>query len=205
MIVTNIVDFKKNKVLVECDRHLVFPLYKSEIRKYHIVENGEMDSEVKRELFEEILPKRAKIRAMHLLTKRSYTENGIYTKLSESRYIEEHIEEAISYLKGFGYIDDYKYVLDYINTYKDLKSIEQIRWDLYKKGISKDLFDMGLLEYQEKEGSICHRELIKKLLQKKHYNNDMEHKNKQKIITSLARKGFSIDLIVEAMGEIENV
>ncbi|MCP6059851.1 hypothetical protein NL388_31820, partial [Klebsiella pneumoniae] len=63
---------------------------------------------------EEILPKRAKIRAMHLLQKREYTVAQLKEKLEKGCYPERIIEDALDYVASFHYTDDLRFALQYI-------------------------------------------------------------------------------------------
>ena len=55
---------------------------------------------------QEVLPKRAKLRAMNLLQGREYTTSQLRTKLQQGYYPPEIIEQAIEYEAGFHYKDD---------------------------------------------------------------------------------------------------
>ena len=72
---------------------------------------------------QEVLPKRAKLRAMNLLQGREYTTSQLRTKLQQGYYPPEIIEQAIEYVAGFHYIDDLRYAVDYI-TYHETAAAE---------------------------------------------------------------------------------
>ena len=89
---------------------------------------------VYREITEEILPRRAKLRAMHLLTRRDYTEQEIRQRLRKGKYPEEVIEEAVSYVKAYHYVDDESYARRYVEQYRDKKGVRKIRMELSGEG-----------------------------------------------------------------------
>ncbi len=62
--------------------------------------------------------KRAKLRAMHLLTAMARTESGLREKLRQGMYTEDVVDQAIAYVKSFGYIDDYKYAEQFVQSRK---------------------------------------------------------------------------------------
>ena len=66
--------------------------------------------------------------------------------------------------------------------------------------LEKDLKDM-LEIYEEEAGEDVEQEQIRKLLVKKHYDKDMEFKDKQKIMAFLLRRGYSMDSVRRAMDE----
>ncbi|MGN1146672.1 MAG: regulatory protein RecX, partial [Acetatifactor sp.] len=64
MIVTQIVEMSKTRSKIYIDQEFAFVLYKGELRLYHICEGQEIAWEDYRTIMEEVLPKRAKLRAM---------------------------------------------------------------------------------------------------------------------------------------------
>ena len=79
MRIVEIVPVTKTKYRVVTDEQLAFMLYKGELSRYRLKENGELSAEIFQEIFREILVKRAKLRAMHLLTRMDYTEAELET------------------------------------------------------------------------------------------------------------------------------
>ena len=74
MMITEILPVTKQKYRVVTDEQLAFILYKGELSHYHLQEGRELTEQEFRTIQEEVLIKRAKLRAMHLLTARDYTE-----------------------------------------------------------------------------------------------------------------------------------
>ena len=147
----------------------------------------------------EVLPKRAKLRAMNLLQQRSYTEAQLTTKLREGFYPEEILQEAIEYVKSFHYIDDVQYAVDYLTYHESNKSLKKMEMDLLGKGIGKEDFAKAVAIWEELGGRCEETEMITALLEKKKYRDDMEWKEKQKIAAFLLRKGFSMEAINKSM------
>ena len=139
--------------------------------------------------------KQAKLRGMNLLQGRSYTEHQLREKLKKGLYSEEVIDEAVTYLKSFHYIDDRRYAKDYITYYAESRSRGRIEQDLLKKGISKEL--IKVVYEEELLGELPDEMiLIEKLLEKKKYDKDRaDYAQRQKIGAFLYRKGFSLDKI----------
>lgn len=203
MIVTQITEISKNRSKVYIDQEFAFVLYKGELRLYNITVEHEVKDEDYAEIMNTVLPKRAKLRAMNLLQKRTYTEKQLRDKLKEGFYSEEIIEDTISYVKSFHYVDDEQYALDYLTYHEGSKSMRQMEMDLYKKGISKETYRQALVLWEENGGKQDEQEMIRSLLEKKHYSADWDLKNKQKLYGFLLRKGYSPDAITRAM-RIEN-
>lgn len=190
------IDKKKKKITFEDGSCL--SLYCGEIRRLNITEGTFMSQEILDEIYG-ILRKRARERSLYLLKDSDKTEKQIKDKLREGFYPEEIIEETLEFLHGYNYIDDERYCTNYINTKKDKKSIRQISSELYRKGIDKDIVKKVLED--EMNGIVINPHYtILGLLKKKNYdpcNDDYKYKNR--ILSSLAMKGFNYDDIIDAM------
>ena len=112
MLVTQVTELSKSRSKVYIDQEFAFVLYKGELRLYHIKEGQQLSEEDYRTIMREVLPKRAKLRAMNLLQGREYTTAQLRTKLQQGFYPAEIIEQAIVYVAGFHYIDDLRYAVD---------------------------------------------------------------------------------------------
>ena len=106
MLVPQVTELSKSRSKVYIDQEFAFVLYKGELRLYHIKEGQQLSEEDYRTIMQEVLPKRAKLRAMNLLQGREYTTAQLRTKLQQGFYPAEIIEQAIAYVAGFHYIDD---------------------------------------------------------------------------------------------------
>ena len=95
MTVTAIREIAKSRVLVSVDETFAFVLYKGELRSYGLKEGQKITEEAYRDIMENLLPRRAKLRAMNLLKNRSYTEKQLYDKLKAGDYPEEIIGHLI--------------------------------------------------------------------------------------------------------------
>ena len=199
MTVTEIVEVTKNRSKVYIEQEFAFVLYKGELRTYGIKVGKEISEDSYREILEEVLPKRAKLRAMNLLTQRSYTRAQLETKLKDGLYPEEIIEEALEYVESFHYIDDVQYAVDYLTYHESVKSLKRMEQDLLRRGIKRDTFDKAMDIWRRMGGGCDEQEMIGALLAKKKYHEDMNYREKQKIMAFLLRKGFSMDAINKSM------
>jgi hypothetical protein len=94
MRVTQVTELSKSRSKVYIDQEFAFVLYKGELRLYHIKEGQQLSEEDYRTIMQEVLPKRAKLRAMNLLQGREYTTAQLRTKLQQGFYPAEIIEQA---------------------------------------------------------------------------------------------------------------
>lgn len=206
MLVTQVTELTRSRSKVYIDQEFAFVLYKGELRLYHVKEGKELSPEDYRTIMQEVLPKRAKLRAMNLLQGREYTTSQLRDKLKLGYYPPEIIEEAIDYVAGFHYIDDLRYAIDYITYHESSRSRRRMEQDLQGKGISSDTIERAWLQWQENGGEQDEQAMIRELLRKKHYDPDApEHdwKESRKIYAFLMRKGFSSEQIRKAMHGVE--
>ena len=196
MIVTGIEEVSRSRSKVCLEGDFAFVLYKGEIRFYGIREGEDLPEESCREILDELLPKRATLRCMHLLKDRAYTEGQLRRKLAEGHYPPEQIDGAVAYVESYHYIDDFRYACTYIRFHQSQKSRLQLKLALLQRGVPAETAEQAI----EEEYGDCEEELIQKFLEKKQYDPEQtDWKEKQKICQSLARKGFPISKIKRLM------
>ena len=196
MIVTDILDYDKRKVLVQLDGYLVFPMYKSEVTKYRLIKDAELSDAAYIDIVKVLLPKRVKLRAMELLKKRSYTRYGLKRKLLEGRYPEELVEEALDYVTSYGYLDDMRYTEEYIRCYCESRSKRRIMQDLFAKGVSTEVAEQAWQSYEAENQPVDEVAQIMELLRKKNFHPDTaDSKETARIMNFLYRKGYSMESI----------
>ncbi len=196
MTVTDIIEYNQKKVLVQLDGHLTFPIYKRELAKYHIEKGTKTDVIVLQELLTVQLPKRVKLRAMELLKKRSYTTEMLRRKLLEGHYPEAMVEEALSYVSSYGYLDDLRYAEEYIRCYSESKSKRRILQDLHTKGITAETAEEAWKNHEESFAPIDELSQIKDILRKKHFDPEKaDYKETVKMMQFLYRKGYRTEHI----------
>jgi regulatory protein len=142
---------------------------------------------------------RAKKRALYLLTDQDRTEKQLREKLEKTGYSGQVIEETIEYVRSFGYIDDLRYSVRYIEYYRSKKSAKRLRYDLLKKGVHADVIDSAF----EEAGEWDERDQIRTLAEKKLSGKDMsDPKTYGKVANFLVGRGYRGDDIASVMREI---
>jgi len=198
--VTRIEPLGKNRSRIYIDESPAFVLYRGELSHYGIREGFELPEESRREIMEELLVKRAKLRCMNLLKSMDRTELQLRQKLALGDYPAEIIDQAIAYVKSFGYVNDESYAERYIELKRERDSRMQITYDLMRKGISKDVIQAA---YEEQEPA-DEGELIRRWMEKKHFEPETASaKEKQKMYMFLMRKGFSNGEVSRALRSME--
>jgi len=196
MTVTKIEEISRarSRVLLEDFTELI--LYKGELRKYGIEAGKELEEDVLEELRTQVLPKRAKLRAMNLLKNREYTEKQLTDKLLLGGYDEETAREAVEYVKAFHYVDDDRYAYHYLACHMGRHSGKELEQKLLQRGIGRDRIRAALSKLEE-DGVAADEEAVIRQLMKKKYNPDgkISDKEKQRIFAFFYRKGFSSEAI----------
>lgn len=203
MIVTKVEPVSKNRYKVEVDGEFAFVLYRRELSHYQIREECEVSEESFEQIKKEVIIKRAKLRAMHLLNDMDRTESQLRTKLRQSCYTEDVVEAALAYVKSFGYIDDLDYAKRYIQNRQNQKSKRELYAQLVGKGIERELIELAMEEcYTGEDDEI---EAIRRLAAKRKYHFcDATREEQQKQMAYFMRKGFSYENIRRAL-EAEEV
>ncbi len=200
MIVTDIKPVTKQKFQIEIDEQPAFVVYKGELFRYHLEKGKEIDEYVYTEIVDEVLTKRAKLRAMHLLQKMDRTKCELERKLEESGYPKIVIERALSYIESFHYIDDRRYAEMYVQSQKQKKGKARIKMELLRKGVSAELITQV---FEETQDEINTKETIRNLIEKKcSYDKKIDEKEKKKLYGFLLRRGFSSSDILSVFREI---
>ncbi len=138
----------------------------------------------------------AKEHALYLVSVSTYTEKKLRDKLVSKKrgglavYTAGEIDEAIEYLKGFGYINDSRLAQNSLpglaaRCWGKIK----IRFYLIKNGIDEDIADS--LDYSDIDFIFYCRKLLQK----------HSGKPREKQFRALYNAGYSLDEIREAMGE----
>ena len=89
----------KTKFKVYVEEQFAFVLYKGELSRYQIAEGEQITEDTFQKIKKEVILKRAKLRALHLLNDMDRTEAQLRTKLKQGLYTEDIIEQAIAVCK----------------------------------------------------------------------------------------------------------
>lgn len=192
MIVTRIesVAGKKTKFRICFDGQPTLVLYKGELSRYHIEADKQMDEETYRTL-SELVRKRARIRAMKLLEIADRSEKALMEKLLDGGYSREAAEDAVSYVKSFGYLDDDRLAGYLVASRKATKSKAELKAYLLGKGLSRNQAEEALARNYKSEDA---QEAIRRHMTKKHFDPETATpQEKQRIYAFLARKGFAYE------------
>ena len=200
MQILSVEPFRKKKILVTFDTGRKLALYASEGNRYGVREGEVFSEEAYEELIKEVLIPRGRSRILHLLEAMDRTEAMLRRKLKEGFLPDEVIEDAISYAKKFHYIDDERYLQNYLASQLRKKSSRQVVMELERKGIEKSRIQSAIEEYRS-ENSEAEKEAAVRLLEKR-LKGIVENEAVFKAKQYLFRKGFSYDVIEKAVSSL---
>ncbi len=207
MLVTEIKDLDKKKKLIYIDYEPEFALYNSEVRRFQILEDSEIEPGDLEEIYK-LLYLRCKTRVSYLLAKADKTEHDLTQNLRRSHYPAVIVEKVVSEYVQKGYIDDAEYARCYIKNHMEQKSLTRLTQLLMNKGISKDTIAEAVHEIEEESfcGEIAskQKELIRKELNRRKLDFDNLDRNaRNKAIASLMRKGFRYEDIAFVLSQMK--
>lgn len=212
MTITGIEPYYKGKgrEAVYLNDKFAFVLYKGELSQYGLECGMTVDDELYEKIMKETVFPRARKRGMNLLMKMDRTEADVRGKLSEGGYPQEAVDDAITYLKSFHYIDDMRYASEYIRCKSSSMSRKQIGLKLSQKGVDKSMVEEAFTEFDEESGQdnrSAEKQLIRKLILKRCPQGvaDLDYNAKQKLYAYLYGKGFSVSeietVVIELMSD----
>jgi len=188
VVITAIGQPSKEKRRLQLDNGEIWILYPGEVRSLHLSEGMVLTKQQYIQIRRDVIGKRAKKRAMHLLERMDRSERELRRKLAESEYPGDLIDEAVAYVKSYHYVDDERYADCYVRLRGTAKSAGRLRMELQQKGIDREVADRVLESYADERDET---EMIRELLQKRHYDPQTADQTQQRRMYGyLQRRGF---------------
>jgi regulatory protein len=189
----------KGKIRVTFSDGITCLLYRGEARTYRIQEHASLSYQQYEALMTQTIGTRAKKRTMHLLEQMDRTEKQLRDKLAAGEYPERCIDDAISYVKKFHYLDDYRYACTYVQYRRERMSRGQLTQKLMQKGVARDLIARAIGEYDAEDET----EQIRVLLEKRKYDpQNCDRKEFMRIYQYVLRRGFQSSDILKCMRSV---
>ncbi|MDA3732572.1 RecX family transcriptional regulator [Niameybacter massiliensis] len=162
------------------------------VERYGLVAGMVLDNAGYEALMSKLQLDKAKMRALNSIARGDKTEQQMRMLLLKAEYSEWIIEEVISFLKKYSYINDENFVKRYMNSKVKYnhKSLRKVQSELYSKGIVVSDLETYKEKYAEEE-----EENILYFLNKFKYSSELEYKDKQKIINRILTRGFSYSAV----------
>ena len=168
---------------------------------FKLKEGNEISKEKYDYIQNELIYIQAQDTALHYIGYKMRTEKEVFKKLYEKGFSENVIERVMEFLKKYQYIEDEKYCESYIKERIRFnpRGKYALKMELRQKAIADSIIDKTLekIEIDELGDAI-------RLLEKKCFSlDDINEKEKKRLLGFLQRRGYSYDIIKEAFAYIE--
>jgi regulatory protein len=168
-------------------------LLESKIGEGDILQTGQLDEFIERDGAGKVVTK-----ALDYVSRRPHSESELRTKLGKKDYDESHIDEAIERLNQLGYVDDEAFARQWIAERGTQRGKRLLQMELRKKGVADAVIEQVLEEDGSDEVSQARELAAKRLGRLSGHSPDVI---KRRLTDYLARRGYSYDVIREALSE----
>jgi regulatory protein len=199
--VTAIEQQKKNtaRYSVFINGKFAFGLSGTDVLYYKLEAGIELSNEKYNKIIEECIFAKARDKAVRFLSYRARSQKEVFDKLAaaEDGFSAEIIDRVIAQMARYGYIDDAQFARAFISEKRKLNGFGEIRLRhaLTEKGIRGDIIENALAEQPQNAA-----EAALTLLEKKYKAGKCaDQKERKKACDFLLRKGYSYEIIKEAM------
>ena len=183
------------------DGSFAFGLIMEDIIYFKLKEGNEISKEKYDYIQNELIYIQAQDTALHYIGYKMRTEKEVFKKLYEKGFSENVIERVMEFLKKYQYIEDEKYCESYIKERIRFnpRGKYALKMELRQKAIADSIIDKTLEKIEKDELGDAIR-----LLEKKCFSlDDINEKEKKRLLGFLQRRGYSYDIIKEAFAYIE--
>ena len=154
----------------------------------------EIDDDELKDIIDKSNERRAKEKALWLISYRSHSKKELFDKLKRS-FDEISAQKAVDRMEELGLINDEEFAKLYARKLVNGKkmSVKAAEYELYRKGIDKITAEqvLGELEYDPQT------QIIEFITKK--YKNISDEKIKRRAVAALQRKGYSWEEIRQAI------
>ena len=154
----------------------------------------EIDDDELKDIIDKSNERRAKEKALWLISYRSHSKKELFDKLKRS-FDEASAQKAVDRMEELGLINDEEFAKLYARKLVNGKkmSVKAAEFELYRKGIDKITAEqvLGELEYDPQT------QIIEFITKK--YKNINDEKIKRRAVAALQRKGYSWEEIRQAI------
>lgn len=183
----------KYKVRVTFDSEETLFLSVKALKRLGFNEGQEFSEESYDSLLKDEVYPLARKKALDILVRSDRTEKELRERLSYAGFADDAVNQAITYVKGFRYINDGRYAENFTEYRAANMSNLRLRQELRQRGIEDVVIEECLGMRDEEE--ILKKQIYRKL----DFTDISDEKKLKKIRDSFYRKGFSLSDINELM------
>ena len=194
MVITAVEPRRKQMCALFIDGEYVMNLDAQTLIENRFDVGREIDDDELKEIIEKSSERRAKEKALWLISYRSHSKKELFDKLKRS-FDEASAQKAVDRMEELGLINDEEFAKLYARKLVNGKkmSVKAAEYELYRKGIDKITAEQVLseLEYDPQT------QIIEFITKK--YKNIQDEKIKRRAVAALQRKGYSWEEIRQAI------
>ena len=200
MKITSIEKYKGSTYRIDFDEGESAYLNIEIINKFNLKAGLDLPLSAWEQIKQESDYRRARERALYLLDRRDYSFVEMFKKLRQN-YDEELCYRVMQRLVELGSINDRRYAEGLARHYMEVKLFGRRRafQEMRLKGLTKEVIDIALQEYDEGAD-----ERLRRLIEKKYLRYMTDEKGINRAKNSLVRYGYDYSDINRAFKEIES-
>lgn len=192
----------KNRVNIYIDNEFSFACEAELVYKHNLKVKDAVSLDELKDLSEEEGYSKAKSTALKYIERSFKTESEVMTKLKDKGYSDNTISRVILFLKEYSFVDDNKYVELYVKENGTKMGAQKIKYNLYKKGIKRELIDNALSDVDkdvqyDSAYNLAEKKLV--IIQKRETDN---RKLYQKLSSYLMRNGYNAEISYRICSEL---
>lgn len=187
MIITDIVPKRKKLSALYIDGEFALKIDSETLLASRYSVGSEISDEQLKELVDSSKEKRAKEKALWLLSTRDHSKRELETKIRRTSD-GDSAKKAVERMEELGLVDDEKFARRYADELINIKHLSErgAKYKLLEKGIERDLAEKILEELSPDP-----REHIGILIEKKYLRYLFDEKGRRKTVSALERMGYS--------------
>lgn len=203
MIITSVEKAReKNMMRIFIDNHYAFSIPYEDFIRNNLYELQEINDEQLNHIRRNVLVNAARQQAIRYLTIKDRTENELIKKMIDSGFDADVSKSAAEELHVIGYVNDARYAMKYLAERIRNKALSKkaLRFELEQKGVSTDIIEHSLAEFETNDEEVALRAARKKFGK----YDISDQKVQQKVINFLLHRGFSYEIgkrVINSMKE----
>jgi regulatory protein len=178
-----------------------FGLDEEVLSRYGLKEGQKLERKEIEKIIQSEIQREAKELSLKFLSYRMRSEKEVRDKLKSKGFAKDLIDKVIEGLKRVNLLDDYEFASAWIRDRlsNNPRGKALLKQELYKKGIKQEIIEKTLKEHFADEAEELG--LAQKLLDKrmKRYENLEPSVAKRRMSDFLLRRGFSYDIVKQAL------
>ncbi|OOM09287.1 recombination regulator RecX [Clostridium saccharobutylicum] len=192
----------KERINLFLDGEYAFSLSLELMYKEGLKVNQEVNINILKALAKKESYIRCKESALRIIERNYKTEKEVRDKLKLKGYEDDDIDSSIEFLKNYNFLNDYNYTKAFIKDKINIQGSQKIKYNLIKKGISKEIVQEQLSSINKDDEKITALNLAKKKLNIIKKSENDEYKISGKLYRFLISKGYGYDIVKEVVKEV---